>query len=256
MDQHIDHQELLDIATRVGVSLLQNGAEIYRVEDSIQRIVAAYGVKEVDVFAVPTTIIVTINPPGGKTLTKTKRIYSRSTDLDRIYRLNDLSFDIVEERPTFEEIERRLKAIASQPVYPLPVQVFACALAAFGFTLFFGGNLMDAICSLTLGAAIRLIGYGMDLFHTNGFFINTISSAVTAFLAVFWVEIGVADHIDKMVIGAIMNLVPGVAITNSMRDIIAGDLLAGQAKLVEALFIATAIALGAGMVLSLHRLFF
>ncbi len=162
----------------------------------------------------------------------------------------------MEERPTFEEIERRLKAIASQPVYPLPVQVFACALAAFGFTLFFGGNLMDAICSLTLGAAIRLIGYGMDLFHTNGFFINTISSAVTAFLAVFWVEIGVADHIDKMVIGAIMNLVPGVAITNSMRDIIAGDLLAGQAKLVEALFIATAIALGAGMVLSLHRLFF
>ena len=80
--------------------------------------------------------------------------------------------------------------------------------------------------------------------------------AVTAFLAVFWVEIGVASHIDKMVIGAIMNLVPGVAITNSMRDIIAGDLLAGQAKLVEALFIATAIALGAGMVLSLHRLFF
>ena len=62
MDQHIDHQELLDIATRVGVSLLQNGAEIYRVEDSIRRIVAAYGVKEVDVFAVPTTIIVTINP--------------------------------------------------------------------------------------------------------------------------------------------------------------------------------------------------
>ena len=108
---------------RVGVSLLKNGAEIYRVEDSIQRIVAAYGVKEVDVFAVPTTIIVTINPPEGKTLTKTKRIYSRSTDLDRIYRLNDLSFDIVEERPAFDEIERRLKAIVSQPAYPF---LFRC----------------------------------------------------------------------------------------------------------------------------------
>ena len=96
----------------------------------------------------------------------------------------------------------------------------------------------------------------MPLKMTKSCFVTAISSAVTAFLAVFWVEIGVADHIDKMVIGAIMNLVPGVAITNSMRDIIAGDLLAGQAKLVEALFIATAIALGAGMVLSLHRLFF
>lgn len=252
----MDYQELLNITTKVGFYLLENGAEIYRVEDSIRRICAAYGVEDVDVFAVPTTIIVTINPADGPTLTKTKRIYSRSTDLDRIYRLNDLSFDIVEEKPTLEEIERRLATIVSRPDYNLVMQVFAYSLAAFGFTLFFGGNLRDAICSLTLGAAIRLIGRGLDMFHTNSFFINTICSGATALLAVFWFEIGAAPHIDKMVIGAMMNLVPGVALTNSMRDIIAGDLLAGQAKLVEALLAATSMALGAGLVLSVHRLLF
>lgn len=250
----MDYQELLNITTQVGFYLLENGAEIYRVEDSIQRICAAYGVEDVDVFAVPTTIIVTINPPGGSTLTKTKRIYSRSTDLDRIYRLNDLSFDIVQEKPSLQEVERRLDAIVARPDYNLFMQVFAYALAAFGFTLFFGGNLRDAVCSLTLGAAIRLIGRGLDMFHTNSFFINTLCSGATALLAVFWYEIGAAPHIDKMVIGAMMNLVPGVALTNSMRDIIAGDLLAGQAKLVEALLAATAMALGAGLVLSVHRL--
>ena len=255
MEKCVDYQELLDVATKVGFHLLENGAEIYRVEDSIRRIVMAYGVPEVDVFAVPTTIIVTINPPDANTLTKTKRLYTRSTDLDRIYKLNDLSFDIVEQKPSFEEIERRLGAIVGRPDYNLLIQVFAYALAAFGFTLFFGGTLRDALCSLSLGAAIRLIGRGLEMFHTNSFFINTLCSGATALLAVFWNELGAAPHIDLMIIGAIMNLVPGVALTNSMRDIIAGVLLAGLAKLVEALLPATAIALGAGFVLSLHRLF-
>lgn len=251
-----DYQGLLNIATDVGFCLLENGAEIYRVEDSICRIARAYGVQEVDVFAVPTTLIVTINPPGGHALTKTKRIYSRSTDLDRVYRLNDLSFDIVEEQPDLEEIRRRLDAIIRRKDYHIITQIVAYALSAFGFTLFFGGNFVDAICSLSLGAACWLLGRGLDFFKTNTFFINTLCSATIALMAVFWVETGVADHIDKMVIGAMMNLAPGVALTNSMRDIIAGDLLAGLAKLVEALLAATSMALGAGFILSLHRLIF
>lgn len=251
-----DFQGLLNIATDVGFCLLENGAEIYRVEDSICRIVRAYGVSEVDVFAVPTTLIVTINPPDGHTMTKTKRIYSRSTDLDQIYRLNDLSFDIVKEKPDLEEARRQLDAIIGRPDYRTVTQIAAYALSAFGFTLFFGGSFMDAFCSLSLGAACWLLGRGLDFFHTNSFFINTLCSAAIALLAIFWVETGVAAHIDKMIIGAMMNLAPGVALTNSMRDVIAGDLLAGQAKLVEALLAATSMALGAGFVLSLHRLIF
>ena len=141
-----DFQGLLNIATDVGFCLLENGAEIYRVEDSICRIVRAYGVSEVDVFAVPTTLIVTINPPDGHTMTKTKRIYSRSTDLDRIYRLNDLSFDIVKEKPDLEEARRQLDAIIGRPDYRTVTQIAAYALSAFGFTLFFGGSFMDAFC--------------------------------------------------------------------------------------------------------------
>lgn len=251
----MNYQELLDIATRVGVYLLANGAEIYRVEDSIRAIVNTYGVDEVDVYAVPTSIIVTITPPSTPSMTKTKRIYTRQTDLDKIFRLNTLSRDVVDQKPSLAEIECRLNEINSRPDFSMAVQIMAYSLAAFGFTLFFGGNIFDAICSLSMGAAIRIISYFMDQLHTNSFFTNTICSGVTAMLAIFWFEIGIATHMDKMIIGAMMNLVPGVAITNSMRDIIAGDLIAGQAKLTEALLAATAMALGAGLMLSIHRLF-
>lgn len=251
----MNYQELLDIATRVGFYLLENGAEIYRVEDSIRAIVNTYGVEEVDVYAVPTSIIVTITPPDAPSMTKTKRIYTRQTDLDKIYKLNTLSYSVVATKPSLSEIEESLNEINARPNFSLLVQTMAYALAAFGFTLFFGGNFIDALCSLTLGATIRILSYFMDQLHTNSFFTNTICSGATALLAIFWVQIGVAMHMDKMIIGAMMNLVPGVAITNSMRDIIAGDLIAGQAKLTEALLAATAMALGAGLVLSLNRLF-
>lgn len=62
-----------------------------------------------------------------------------------------------------------------------------------------------------------------------------------------------AHNVDKIIIGALMLLVPGVAVTNSMRDIIAGDLIAGLMKMVEALMVATAIAIGTGGALSISR---
>ena len=67
------------------------------------------------------------------------------------------------------------------------------------------------------------------------------------------VQLGFGQNLDKIIIGVLMNLVPGVALTNFMRDIIAGDLIAGLTKLVEALLTATGIALGTGVALSLGR---
>ena len=50
-----------------------------------------------------------------------------------------------------------------------------------------------------------------------------------------------------------MNLVPGVVLTNVMRDMIAGDLVAGLTKLAQALITAPGIALGTGVAISLGR---
>lgn len=75
-------------------------------------------------------------------------------------------------------------------------------------------------------------------------------SGMTAALALLSVWAGAGQHVDKIVIGAFMNLVPGVAFTNSLRDIIAGDLIAGLTRLTEALLTALAMALGAGIVMT------
>lgn len=250
----MDFNELLNVSTQLGQMLLESGAEIYRVEESIQRMALAYGAKEADVYAVPTSIIVTINTTDEFNITKTKRIYSRSTNLDKVERLNNLCRYICHERPDLKAVKQELKEISHRPKYSFPMQLFAYALTSSTFTLFYGGNIADAMCALFIGPLIKIISHQLDRFRTNPFFITILCSIVAASFATLAYHLNLADHIDKMIIGLVMNLVPGVAITNSVRDVIAGDFIAGQTKMTEALLTATSIALGTGIALSISNL--
>ncbi|MFR6291185.1 MAG: threonine/serine exporter ThrE family protein [Peptococcaceae bacterium] len=244
-----DYQKLLNTAIDLGHFLLEAGAETYRVEESIQRVLYAYGIKHVDVFAITNSITVTITMADDTCFTRLRRIYSRGTNYQMIEDLNNLSRYICIYRPSVEEFRQRLKEIYHKKGYPFWMMVLAFAGVGFSFTLFFGGNLRDALVATLAGALIRVVIQGMERVQTNGFFINLINSLLVTLIALLAVRYQIADHSDRIIIGTLMSLVPGVAVTNAMRDIIAGDLVAGTMKGLEALLVALALALGTGMAL-------
>ena len=143
--------------------------------------------------------------------------------------------------------------IAAGTGYPPALQLVGYAFVAAFFTPLFGGTLADACCSLVAGAAIGVLKLWMDRLRANGFFVNTLCSMAAALVAIAGVQLGAGQNLDKIIIGAFMGLVPGVAITNFMRDVLAGDLFSGITKLAESLLTATALALGAGIALSAAR---
>ena len=251
----MNYNNLLQVATAVGQALLENGAEIYRVEESVERIVQSYGPRDVNVYAVPNTIIVSITLEDNSSLTKTKRIRTRGTNLDRVERLNDLSRRIVITQPSFDTILKELVQIDSRPVYSFKMELFAYALTSSTFALFFGGTFNDAICALLIGPIVRLISFNLNLLKANPFFVTISCSLVAATLGILTTYFSIGQHYDKIIIGVVMNLVPGVALTNSVRDLIAGDMIAGQAKLIEAILTATCIAIGTGTAVSLIPIF-
>lgn len=249
----MDYEELLNTATDIGFLLLENGAEIYRVEESVQRILTAYGVPEADVFAIPTCLITTLYV-DGKAHTRLRRVNSRTTDLDRVQQYNDLCRTVCRTTPSPEEVEERIAEIKRRPVYGLKWQMAGYALTGGSFALFFGGTLRDALCALVISALLRLLVMPMEKLHTNSFFISLVGSGLGAALAIAAVSLGAGQNLDKIIIGFLMNLVPGVALTNAIRDIIAGDLVAGVTRLTEALLTAVAMALGAGIALSIMHM--
>lgn len=249
----MNYDELINTATDVGYMLLENGAEIYRVEESMQRIFRAYTVETGEIFAIPTCIYVTISTADGRPVTKIKRCYSRGTNLDKVERVNDLCRRVCRDTPDFKTIRRELQRIDGRPNYSFLQQVLAFSLVAFSFTLFYGGNFADAVCAIFCGAVMKVTGYQMNRFHANSFFTNILASGAAAFIALIAAHYNFGLNADKIIIGSLMNLVPGIAITSFMRDLIAGDLIAGLIRFTESLLVATAIAIGSGVALTVTR---
>lgn len=233
--------ELLDAACSIGYAMLKNGAEISRVEDTARRICTAYGAEDMNVFALSSTIIITLTV-GGETLTQTKRVGTISTNLGRVKLLNDLSREICAGLPGYDEIKAKIDKCAAAPTYPPAMSVFAYALISGAFAFFFGGGVRECIAATAAGILVRLVMLLLDRLGAAQV-IETAASSVAAsatYLAAQFMPLAT----DTVLISVLMNLVPGVALVNSIRDFAATDFMSGSARIVEALFCTAAIAAG------------
>lgn len=250
---NMECNKLLSMVTAIGSKMLEYGAEIYRVEESIVRIAKTYGAKEINVWAIPSSIIVTLDMGNDDISTITKRTYSKEIDLYKVDRLNSLSRYICNEKPSFEEVQQIMTEIINAKQYPR-ILIFICfAFIAGAFCLFFGGNIYDAIISSCIGILIKVLLDFFSKFKTNRVFANIICSGVSTAIAIISVKLGLGSNYDKIIIGTIMLLVPGLVLTNAMRDFIMGDLMAGILRMIETFLVATGIAIGVVLVLSLFN---
>ena len=140
-------------------------------------------------------------------------------------------------------------------VYPLWIQLLAYFLGCGMFSLFYGGTSLDGVCGGLCGVVIGLCLTLISRLGANLFFKTVAGGAASALAAVLLTGLGLGENLDRIIIGALMALVPGIAITNAMRDIMAGDMVAGISKGAEALLIGAAIALGTTLSLGLTGMF-
>jgi uncharacterized membrane protein YjjP (DUF1212 family) len=235
-----------------GYRLQVSGAEIYRVEEAVQRIFQAYGVESSQVFAISNCLIVSAIDSAGRPISRMRRIPTHGTDVARMELVYDYCRQICRDTPEPQAALRHLRELDQvRPRFSLPWQVWGYFLGTGSFALFFGGSPADALAGGLCGVAIGLCLIGMERLGGNLFVRTVIAAFVSAFLAAGLVRLGVGENTDYITIGALMALVPGVVFTNFMRDLMAGDMVAGLIKLVEALLTAGAIAIGTFIAMAL-----
>lgn len=233
-----------DLAMDIGEQMLVCGAEVHRVEDSLDRIFRAMGAVRVDVFIITSSMVVTAHTENGDAFTETRRIKDTGIDYERLHSLNALSRKICSEDMSADDIERALSEIDGAGGYPTYLTIICYSLIAGAFTLFFGGAWMEALVSLFVGFAVSLVVIACDKIVKNKIFAKFMSSLIATFLAYAAFSFGIIPDIDKVIIGNIMTLVPGIGLTNAIRDLFVGDSIAGLLRTVEACLTAVAIAAG------------
>jgi len=252
----MNSDKLLDLATEIGYCLAMSGAETFRVEESINRILAAYNIQS-EVFAIPNCMTVSIKTSDGQSITRMRRVGHHGNDLDSVEKFSNLSRRICSELPpvdiAVQWLEDNQKSCCH---YPTIVDLIGHFAGSFGFAVFFGGSLIDAICSGVCGIVVGLVNSFLDRLRVNPFFTTIASAFLMAITAYSFGAMHIADNTDTVVIGALMLLVPGLLFTNAMRDIIFGDTNSGTNRIVQVLLVAAAIALGTGAAWNFSELLF
>ncbi|WP_413303021.1 threonine/serine exporter family protein [Bacillus sp. 1P10SD] len=251
MENQVDGTyDIMEVCLLAGKIILQSGGETYRVEDTMMRIAAAFGIQTTHSYVTPTGIIFSAE---GTEPTKTKliRISERSTDLKKVAMVNSISRSISSGEMNINEALKELKEIDSLDVtFPFKYQVAAASLASGCFMIMFNGGWNDFLPSMVSGGFGYLSFVYFHRFVPIKFFSEFLASFVIGLLSVLFVKVGLGDQLDKIIIGSVMTLVPGLLVTNAIRDLMAGHLVSGLSKGAEAFLTAFAIGAGIAVVLS------
>ena len=240
---HIDDllfTQMLDL----GAALISCGADVNLVEKSFERLGAAYGAARTDAFVITSSMSVTMRDGEGRVFSQTRRIHTAmSNNFDKLEQLNDLCNRCCDELLPAAEIEAELSKIDGMKANRLVVYL-GSVLAAGTFAAFFGGSAADAVVAALFAVVICLLSERVKPYCPNEIVFNFIASLVSGLGICACVMLFPSLHGDMIIIGDIMLLIPGIALTNAMRDMLAGDTGSGALRFLEALLWAGALALG------------
>ncbi len=239
-----EQNRLLHGMLEMGDLLLNCGAEVSRVEDTLERMTRAYGAEHVEVFVITSIISMTLAFPDGEPITETRRIHSGGgTDFFRLEKLNALSRECCIEPLPLPEMRQRLDKIAAGHK-PFPAVFWGSVLTGGCFAVFFGGSVWDGLVAAAFGALICLMQVWLGRTKLNTVAFNLLVTRITGLGVGFTTAVIPGLHMDTIIMGDIMLLIPGLAITNAVRNMLVGDTISGVVRLLESLIWAAALAGG------------
>ena len=242
------YQEVLDICLTAGRLMIEGGSEMYRVEDTMLRIARNADINDPRVFATPTCVFMSLD--GGK-LSQMKQIRDRNINLELVDRVNELSREFATKKIDLSELKNRIIEVANAPSFPMWMQIIGAAVLSATLMVLFMDDYdwVDFPGAALVGAIGFWAYYEVKKYTKVRFLSELIAAMIMGVLALGLNYLYPKMIIDNILIGALMTLVPGLAMTNALRDLFMGDLLSGIVRMCEAILSALALGGGVGLVL-------
>lgn len=236
-------EDVLEVASAAGHILLENGAEISRVEDTMERISSHYGVHTGHFFVLSNGIFTT---SSSNKYANVEFIPIRGIQLSKVVEVNRLSYRIAADKVSLTQARAELDAIRDEPMKPAWEQIVGSAFGAAGFCAVFGGGFMDCAAAFVVGTLLYLFLLFISSRYLSKIVGGICNSLVATLLCLASYRLGFGSSLSNIIIGAIMPLIPGVPFVNGVRDLADSDYIAGTTRLTDAMLGFFCIALGVG----------
>ena len=249
-----EERRVLNAAMDAGHILLQNGAEISRVEETMERICRYYGVKTGEFFVLSNGIFTTGGQTSDKTFARVRHIPVKGASMDKIIAVNQLSREIAEGAyECIDDVERKLEEIKSMKGFAPWLQILASGVSSGFFCVLFGGGTADCTAAFIAGLLLYVYVLKVSAPNLSKIVGNIFGGMLVVLISLACYHFGLGISLSPMISGAIMPLVPGVAFTNGIRDIANGDYISGAVRMLDAVLIFLSIAIGMGVMFMIYH---
>lgn len=240
-----DNKRVMELALQAGHILLENGAEIFRVEETMDRICHYYGSESGNAFVLSNGIFMTAGSERENFFAKVQHIPVSGTHLDKVAAVNQLSREIEQGMHTLDSAEAELERIRTMPGKRKWVQIAASGLGSAAFCYLFGGGIMDSLIAFASGLILYMYLLNISV-HLSKIVGNILGGALVTLFCSGVHLLGLGENLNSMIIGSIMPLIPGVAFTNAIREMADADYISGTVRMMDALVSFISIAVGVG----------
>ena len=244
MDERDDQlTEVMQVATEAGHIMLENGAEIFRVEETMERITRHYGIDSGHFFVLSNGILTS----GGTRYSNVEFIPFKGAQLEKVVAVNRLSREIENGGCSIQEARERLREIKEMRAKPFLEQVMGSAVGSGAFCAIFGGSYLDCAASFVTGLLLYVFVLLVSRRGMSKIVTNILGSILATALSVIFMRIGFGEHPGNIIIGSLIPLIPGVPFTNGIRDLANEDYIAGSTRMMDALTVFFCIAAGVAL---------
>lgn len=246
--------QVLELALEAGEVLLKNGAEISRVEETIDRICKKFLIENVDAFVLSNGIFMTATSEDHEVFARVRAIPMSGIHLGIITEVNKLSRDITAGNVGIAEAKERLQKIQSMPPIPPSLQIIGSGLGSACFIYLLGADFWECTMTMISGTAVFAAMLAMKRFHLSKILTNILGGGLITLLGVLYTYCMPQEglRLSLMISGSIFPLIPGVAFVNAIRDLADSDFISGIVRMLDAILVFVYIAIGVGIVLSMY----
>ena len=240
----VERKDVVKLALDIGEHMLICGGEVDRVEETISRICNAYGAIRTDVFSITSVTIVTATWEDGETITQSKRVPGVSRNFDKLGALNEIARQMCRRQISFSAAKKAIGDIITNKKPSTLMKFFGSLLSSGGFVLFFGGTFRDCLAAMIAGVIIFILDKYIYNTKINAVVYYMLASFAAGLVSIGTVYAGIGEHLDMIMIGCIMLVIPGVNFTSAVEDVLVGDTATGTLKFCESILLACSIAGG------------
>lgn len=249
----MDYKKILKGILDIGEAMINSGAEISRVEDSMYRMCRSYGFSRTNCWVISSNIQATVETPDGDIFTQIRHVPGGEMNFDRLDYLNNLSRKVCAETPDAPELRERLDAVLARPAQPKWVHYLAGVMGGTGFAVFFNCDLLDSVTAVLASLIIVALGDVLGRMETNPLIFNAIISFIVEFFIILAVQMGLGHHVSSITVGVVMLMISGIGFTNGISNLLHRDTLSGVINMSTAVLGATGIAIGIALPILLMK---